>query len=68
MISYGSKTDELLKILKCEDVLIRPEELTLEKFQNVWNYLESNYDSKKMKLEERYNQIHQELLTKLETL
>lgn len=68
MISYGPKTDELIKLLGCDDFVIRPETLDMETFIKLWNDLENNYDSRKANLTMKHKQIREDLMTKLLTL
>lgn len=68
MISYGPKTDELIKLLGCDDFVIRPETLDMETFIKLWNELEANYDSRKENLVVKHKQIREDLMTKLLTL
>ena len=68
MISYGPKTDELIKLLEFEEFVIRPEALNMERFVQLWNHLESNYESRKQHMIKKHEQIRKDLVEKLETL
>jgi polysaccharide pyruvyl transferase WcaK-like protein len=67
-ISYGPKTDELVNLLEAEHLTIKPTELSLDNFQNMWHNLERRYDEEQSRLKERNSYIKKELRTGLETL
>lgn len=68
MISYGPKTDELIKLLECDNFMVRPETLSIDIFTKLWNELEANYDARKEHLRIRHQQIREDLTNKLLTL
>ena len=68
MISYGSKTDEMVNLIDNKSYTLKPENLTLPLFQNLWEDLESHYDVHKASMLERYKTIRADLITKLRTL
>ncbi len=68
MISYGPKTDELIKLLEFEEFVIRPEALNMERFRELWLHLETHYDERKTHMVQKHETIRKELITKLETL
>lgn len=67
-ISYGSKTDELVKALEIETLSISPNEISLELFQNMWHTLTENYESEKQKITGKHQEFHNSLKKHLETL
>ncbi len=68
MISYGPKTDELIKLLEFEEFVIRPEALNIDRFRELWLHLESHYDERKIHMIQKHTKIHTDLINKLETL
>jgi polysaccharide pyruvyl transferase WcaK-like protein len=67
-ISYAPKTDELVKSLGIEHMTIPANELTVEKFENMWHTLISGYDREQKNLAERHYMIRETLKKTLETL
>lgn len=67
-MSYGPKTDELINLLEAEHLAIKPNELTLESFQNMWHNLVNRYDAERSRLQERNAYIKKNLKHQLETL
>ena len=68
MISYGPKTDELIRLLEFDEFLIRPEALNMARFAELWEHLEKDYESRKEHMTQKHAQIRLDLLTKLQTL
>lgn len=68
MISYGPKTDELIKLLEFDEFVIRPEALTMERFAGLWEHLEQHYEERKAHMLEKHMKIRQDLVSMLETL
>jgi polysaccharide pyruvyl transferase WcaK-like protein len=68
MISYGPKTDELIKLLEFDEFVIRPEALNMERFHELWEHLETHYEERKNHMVQKHQTIKKELITKLQTL
>lgn len=67
-ISYGPKTDELITTLDAEHLSIKPTDLSLETFENVWHHLEDKYSDEQLRLKEKNTSIKKSLRSKLETI
>lgn len=68
MISYGPKTDELIKLLEFDEFVIRPEALNMDRFSHLWEHLENNYESRRTHMIEKHRLIRTGLISRLETL
>lgn len=67
-LSYGPKTDELINLLDADHLTIKPNELSLAIFENMWQNLEKKYDDEKSRLHERNTFIKERLRKGLKTL
>ncbi len=60
-LSYGTKTDELIKLLWLQHLGIQCKELTLELFISKWDTLIKNYDFEKLAITEKHTYYHDNL-------
>lgn len=67
-ISYWPKTDNLIKSMEIEDLMIQSTELNLDYFEKKWNLLIENYAQLKAKMEEKHEFFHKNLIDSLENL
>jgi polysaccharide pyruvyl transferase WcaK-like protein len=67
-ISYGSKTDQLIKNLDLENLVIQSTELNMDFFERKWTSLISNYDAEKIKMAEKHEFHKKNLLDSLENM
>lgn len=67
-ISYGSKTDQLIRNLDLENLVIQSTELNMDFFERKWTSLISNYDAEKIKMAEKHEFHKKNLLDSLENM
>lgn len=67
-ISYGMKTDELIKLLWLEHLGIQSTELTLELFISKWEVLVKNYELEKLAITQKHEYYSQNLQDCLKNL
>ncbi|MBX9808956.1 polysaccharide pyruvyl transferase family protein, partial [Candidatus Gracilibacteria bacterium] len=67
-ISYGPKTDEIIKLLDIQHLAIQSTELNKDFFMNKWNALIENYDQEHLKMSEKHAFLSETLKKSLENL
>lgn len=68
LLSYGPKTEALIKLLEMEEFIMRPDQINMDRITRMWDRLEQNYDKRKNLMQRKHKLIREELITKLETL
>lgn len=68
MVSYGPKTDELIKLLDIGHMIMTIPEVNLDNFKRLWQNLEANYDREREKMVQKDSAIKNFLLKMLNTL
>jgi polysaccharide pyruvyl transferase WcaK-like protein len=68
MISYGPKSLELAQELEIPHLVINPNELSFDIFQNMWHTCMDNYDREKRNMVSKHAFIRQNLIHSLESL
>lgn len=67
-ISYGPKTDELVRTLNVEHLSIQSTELNLEIFQKKWSQFIANYPNELSNITEKHNFIRTNLIQSLDSI
>jgi hypothetical protein len=67
-ISYGLKTNELIKSLEIEHLAIQAEYLSLDFFMTKWNLLISNYQREHLRMGEKHKLFSKNLIDSLEKI
>jgi polysaccharide pyruvyl transferase WcaK-like protein len=60
-ISYGPKTDNLIKVMEIEELMIQSTELNMDYFEKKWNFLTENYVQLQTKMKEKHEFFHKNL-------
>jgi polysaccharide pyruvyl transferase WcaK-like protein len=68
LLSYGPKTEALIKILEVEEFILRPDLINMERISKMWYRLEERYDKRVALMKEKHVFIRAELIKKLRTL
>lgn len=68
LLSYGPKTEALIKLLEVEEFIMRPDQINMERITKMWERLEEHYDRRCIFMAEKHAFIRRELVTRLETL
>ena len=67
-ISYGLKTDELIKQLDLQHLMIQSTELSLDFFETKWNLLLENYDKEHENMKLKHELFRENLIKNLENI